>query len=327
MRKVLITGATGFIGYEVARQLAGRGADARLLVRRPQRAPLVRPLGLELVSGDLLSPPSLERALEGVDTVIHLGARAAFESYRRLAPTIVEGTRTLVDRAVDAGVEQFVFGSSLRVYGSQSRPIGRDTEADPVIDYGRAKLDAERLLSERAAASGLGLGVVRLPHVYGARDLMFERVQAGTLAMVGAGTNAYAHLHVEDAARVLIGCAEQRWRGVSAVGDDRPATWEEFIEVLRWMYPRFRVVKVPKWLASLGTHLLRPLVTLRRRPTLLTPDMVTGWSLELPVEPGLLWDELGLAPRYPTIDEGLPAALDDCVEFRWRHPLADPVPY
>ena len=63
------------------------------------------------------------------------------------------------------------------------------------------------------------------------------------------------------------------------------------------------------------------------RPSLYTPDTVVGWNLRLPVEIGLLWRQLGLRPIYPTISEGLPAALDDSVAFRWRHPLTDPARY
>ncbi len=58
-----------------------------------------------------------------------------------------------------------------------------------------------------------------------------------------------------------------------------------------------------------------------------TPDTVVSWNLQLPVRPGLLWSELGLRPAFPTIHEGLPAALDDCVAFRWRHPHSDPLAY
>ena len=61
----------------------------------------------------------------------------------------------------------------------------------------------------------------------------------------------------------------------------------------------------------------------RSKPTLSTADTVRGWLLNLPVSPDLVWKELGISPRYRSVDAGLPASLDDCVSFRWLHPIAD----
>ena len=327
MNKVLVTGATGFVGYEVARQLVAAGVDTRLMVRRPERAALVQPLGAELVSADLTRSASLERAVRGVDTVLHLGARAAFESYRRLAPTIVDGSVALMRASREAGVERFVFASSLLVYDGREEPIDAAMPARPRLDYGRAKVAAESELARLAAAAGMRFAAIRLPHVYGARDLLFERLHGGLLTVAGSGRNRYTHLHVDDAARVMIAVARAGWAGISPVGDDRPTDWREFFAVLATHYPRFRTLFMPAWLARLGTELLRPVNALRSRPSLYTPDTVAGWNLELAVEPGVLWRDLGLRPAYPTIHEGLPAALDDCVAFRWRHPLSDPAIY
>ena len=115
MNKVLVTGGTGFIGVELVQQLCRLGLRPRVLVRRPHRAALLSSLPVDLVQGDLTSEPSLARALEGIDTVFHLGARASFESYRRLKPTVVDGTTRLGQMAAEAGVSHFVFSSSLFV--------------------------------------------------------------------------------------------------------------------------------------------------------------------------------------------------------------------
>ena len=108
MKKVLVTGATGFIGIEVSRQLSARGLRPRLMVRRPVRGLMLRNLNAEIMQADIRSPKSLYRVMRGVDTVIHLGARAAFEAYSKLFPSIVTGSLNLMKTAIEAGVDTFV---------------------------------------------------------------------------------------------------------------------------------------------------------------------------------------------------------------------------
>ncbi len=322
MGRVLVTGATGFLGYEVARQLAERGLRPRLMVRRPERGRLLSKLDAELVHGDLARPASLERAMDGIDTVLHLAARATFERYERVRPTIVEGSRALMDAARKAGTQRFVYASSLLVYGGGDHTIDAATTAHPRVDYGVAKLEAEAAL-RRQAPDSMRLGIVRLPHVYGARSFLFNQLKRGFVLFPGSGRNLYSHLHVEDAGRLLIEIAARGWTGTSPVGDDRPSSWSDFFGVLREHYPSFRLVRLPAPVALSGAAVLETFSRLRSRPTLHTSDTVRGWLLDLPVEAGLLWKELGLDPKHRTIDAGLPASLDAAVAFRWLHPIAD----
>ena len=88
-------------------------------------------------------------------------------------------------------------------------------------------------------------------------------------------------------------------------------------------FARFRHLRIPAPVARLGATLLDALDP-RSRPTVLTPDSVIGWNLAQPVAAGLVWDDLGVQPRYRTIDAGVPAALDGSLLFRWRHPVDDP---
>lgn len=323
MQRVLVTGATGFIGYEVARQLSAQGLRPRLMVRRPERGDLLSGLNAEIIYGDLTRPASLTRAVQDIDTILHLGARAAFESYARVHPTIVQGSLALMQAAQQAGVQHFVYGSSLFVYGPQTQPIAAETPAVPRLGYGRAKLEAEIALAAQAQQTGMRFAGIRLPHVYGARGLLFQQVHRGLIVYPGRGDNLFSHLHVEDAARLLVAVAAQGWTGVSPVADDRSVTWQAFFSTLREHYPRYRELHLPRWLAHLGTLALSPVTRLRARPSLATPDTILGWNLPLPVTPCLLWDEIGIKPRFATIDTGIPAVLDECVAFRWRHPLLD----
>lgn len=323
MKNVLVTGATGFIGYEVSRQLADMGIKPRALVRRPNRANLLSKLAVDIVEGDLNDMTSLDKAVSGMDTVIHLGARAVFEEYSLVRDSIVKGTEALARAAASAGVRNFVFASSLLVYSDHAEPIDGKTPATPHTGYGKAKVEAEGLLKSIAEQAGMSLAVLRLPHVYGARDLLFHEVHKGTVIFPGRGTNLYAHLHVADSAQLLIEAAKQSWTGVSPVADDLGATWRDFFAEVAKRYPHFKILRVPQPLAMLAMHLLTPFRRLKGYPSVHTPDAVRGWNTNQHVKPGLLWDELGIKPRYPTIAEGIPAVMDEWVSFKWIHSLDD----
>ena len=318
---ILVTGATGFIGLEVVRQLAASGHRPRVMVRRITRAPLLSSLDVEAVHGDLLSAPSLERVVDGVDAVIHLAGRATFEPYQRLQPTMVDGTARLARAAADAGVDHIVFGSSMFVHDGKN-PVDDTTPANPVLDYGRTKLAAESALDRIMAAGGPTVAAVRLPHVYGPQSVLFGLARRRFVVFPGRGDNLFAQLHVEDAARVLIAAAQQRWVGTAPIADHQAVTWNEFFDVLASHAPRIRVQRVPASLAAGAALLAGPLLG-RLGPTLVSPDTVRGWNLSLPVRTEKLWNELALEPRYPSVLTGIPATLDGAVAFQWRHPVFD----
>lgn len=319
--RVLLTGATGFIGTEVARQLAAGGHSTRVLIRRPSRSPLLAGLALEPAFGDLVSVPSLERAVEGVEVVIHLGGRATFEPYARLHPTIVEGTTQLARVAAEAGVEHIVYGSSMFVYDGAG-PVDDDTIAHPKLAYGKAKVFAEAALGRIADAGGPTVANIRLPHVYGPQSLLFGLVRHRRVVFPGSGNNSFAQLHVEDAARVLIEAAIQRWSGTAPVADDETVTWNDFFATFTTFAPNVRVLRVSRHLATSAAAVGGALLG-RFGPTMVSADTVRGWNLSLALTSRTLWSDLGLAPRYPSVVDGIPATLDGCVAFRWRHPLFD----
>jgi nucleoside-diphosphate-sugar epimerase len=318
--RVLVTGATGFIGSEVTRQLAGAGLRPRVLVRRPTRSSILDGLDVEGVFGDLTVPDTLQAAVAGCDAIIHLGGRAVFEPAKRLEPTFVAGTRALADAAEAAGARRFVFGSSLLVHGPSTDPVGAQTEPDPAIDYGRIKLQMER---ELAARPGLSVASIRLPHVYGAGDQLFANVRRGVLAVPGRTSPPFSHLHVHDAARVLIAAALGGWEGARGIGDRDPAGWDRFLGELARLLPRLVIVRLPAPLALAGTALMRIVRSRLETPDIFTPDTVRAWNMPLWVDPSLLWGELGLEPEVLDFTVGLKRSLDDAVDHVWRHSVHD----
>jgi nucleoside-diphosphate-sugar epimerase len=317
VQKVLVTGATGFIGIEVSRQLVERGMRPRLMVRRPVRGLMLRNLDAEIMQADIRSPESLRRILTGIDTVIHLGARAAFEPYPRLYPSIVEGSLNLMQAAIEARVSNFVYGGSLLVYGDTAKPIDQETEPSPMSGYGRAKLEAELRLEEMAAKAGTCLISLRLPHVYGAHSLLFDQVRHGKVFFPGRGDNPFAHIHVSDAARALIHAAESNRPGLWVVADELSCTWNEYFETLQTYYPRLRVTHIPQKLSYVGTRLLDVMFGLIGQTNPYPSGAISCWNLRLPVIPGTMNQTIGLEPKFPTIHDGIPDVLDDSISFYW----------
>lgn len=154
MKPTLVTGASGFIGWHVARKLAERGHRVRALVRPASR---VRELEVETVTGDLRDPQSLVRAVEGCELVFHvaadyrLWARRPEELYR----SNVEGTRNMLTAARNRGVERFVYTSTVGCIGvpkggegNEDMPVSLE---DMVGAYKRSKYLAEQVALEFAA--------------------------------------------------------------------------------------------------------------------------------------------------------------------------------
>ncbi len=317
MKNILVTGATGFIGYEVSKQLIQQGYRPRLMVRRPIRGMLLNSLGAQLKQGDLSRPESLKRLVTGVDTVIHLGAMATFESYKKVRRSIVDGSMNLMESAIDAGVENFVYGGSLLVYDDQSKPIDQQTKARPRSGYGRAKLEAETKMADMAKKAGINFSSIRLPHVYGAKSLLFYQVRKGQVFFPGKGDNLFAHLHVTDTARALIKAAESGKRGIYVVADNLSCTWNELFEMIQSYYPRLRVVHVPKLLALTATGIIELMLKFKKTPNRYSTGAVMSWNLHLPVESDTFSNVLNLELEYPSIADGIPAVLDDCLCFTW----------
>src|SRR3982751_4970537 len=126
MKPALVTGASGFLGWHIARLLLERGRAVRALVRTGSR---VAELGVETVTGDLRDLASLERAVAGCDVVFHVAAdyRLWAKDPRDLYRSNVDGTRNLLTAARDAGIERVVYTSTVGCIGIPHGGIGDET--------------------------------------------------------------------------------------------------------------------------------------------------------------------------------------------------------
>lgn len=170
--KVLITGATGFIGRALSEALRDSGFNLRAAVRQKDNK---LPIDCEVVEiGDIDSNTDWQKALAKVDTVIHLAQRAHIsndkvnDSLTDFRKVNLFGTQRLARMAAKAGVKRFIFISSAKVNGEGTNlPYTEKDAPQPQDAYSISKREAEDLLSSVSAETGLQMVILRVPLVYG----------------------------------------------------------------------------------------------------------------------------------------------------------------
>ncbi|MCH8987487.1 MAG: NAD-dependent epimerase/dehydratase family protein [Chloroflexi bacterium] len=161
--KVLVTGATGFIGGNLARELWRRGDDVRALVRPGSNRLTIEDTGIVPVEGDILDRRSVDQAVQGCEAVFHVAAAYTFWSRdpAGVSRTNVQGTLNVLEAARQAGVSRTVYTSTVSTVGLPKEGLGdEDTPLDPKTLHGhykRSKLQAER---EALAMAAEGMPVV-----------------------------------------------------------------------------------------------------------------------------------------------------------------------
>jgi nucleoside-diphosphate-sugar epimerase len=217
--RIVVTGATGFIGVHLAHLLRQQGhhvlATGRVdTASEKNRAEILQRDGFELLVGSLLTPGLPQQLLRGCDVVIHLAAAQhegnVPDSYFR--DVNVSAHQMLLEAAVAQGVRRFVYGSTIGVYGSAvSGALDEASVPRPENVYARTKLEAEGVTSKFAGR--LETCIVRISETYGPGDLrllkLFRSIARGTFMTIGSGANLRQVIYVGDLVQGLLLAATQ----------------------------------------------------------------------------------------------------------------------
>lgn len=214
MTKLLITGATGFVGRKLCQTLAQRGIDYAAVVRPGQEMDHA-----QIIAG-ISSSTDWQAALDGVDVIVHLAARVHVMNDSEADPLAafrainVDATLNLARQAAAAGVKRLVFVSSIKVNGEETHGIPYTAEDIPAPQdpYGVSKHEAEQGLHAIAAQTGLEVVIVRPPLVYGpgVRANFLRLMQVTRLGIplpFGAVHNARSMVALDNLVDLLICCS------------------------------------------------------------------------------------------------------------------------
>lgn len=209
--KILITGGSGFLGINLARYLLKKGHTVRSLDLLPFDYP--EKDKVDWVLGDVRDRATVDRAMEGVDVVVHCAAALPLYSREDIFSTEVDGTKNVLESAKAHGVDQVVHISSTAVYGiPDHHPIKEDDKLVGVGPYGEAKIQAEKLCLEMRKR-GMCVPILRPksfvgPERLGVFALFYDWAKDGHgFPMIGSGRNRYQLLDVEDLCEAVYLCA------------------------------------------------------------------------------------------------------------------------
>ena len=292
--KMLVTGASGFLGHAVCAELRDRGHEVDALVRRPGS----EPAGTRAVRGDLSDEAALTRVFEDAapGCVIHLAAEIASQrDPAKITEVNVEGTRRLLAAAAATTRPRFVFTSTVVTGDAHGAVLREDTPLPVETAYGRSKQEGEALVR----ASGLQDIVIRPSHVYGAGGWFVEEFvdrlrKPGRFAVIGRGDNWWDVVRVEDVAAACVDAAERAPAGsLFHVADDEPITFYDFIALAASAMGVGRPRRIPAALARLAAG----------------ADPVAAVTRSARSANDRIKAELGWSPRYPTARDGVPDAI------------------
>jgi nucleoside-diphosphate-sugar epimerase len=291
--RALVTGATGFIGYHLVRELARSGANVTCLVRSTSDTKAIEPFDPQFVLGDILQKDGLSDATSNVDVVFHLAAAQESFSPQGYYDLNVGGTRNLVEAcARHESPPIFVYVSSIAAAGpALTGDLLNEKDApSPISHYGKSKLAAEEVV--RAWAHEVPTTIVRPPIVFGERDKdvfqVAQYIKYGIHLVLPPRDSRYSLIHASDLSNGLVSAAykgerldhdkpiDPSGKGLYYIADDVHLNWGELGKLISEALGRksVRLIRVPKALTWSIASIYELGARIRGRPGIASFDKV-----------------------------------------------------
>jgi nucleoside-diphosphate-sugar epimerase len=267
-KRFLITGGAGFLGINLTRYLLERGHSVRTLDIAPFDYADVRHK-VDVVTGDIRDKVAVNRAMEGIDIVVHTAAALPLYSKEDIFSTDLDGTRNVLQAAFDHKLERAIHISTTAVYGiPDHHPLLESDKMSGVGPYGEAKVQAEQIC-ETFRAKGMCVPILRPksfvgPERLGIFAMLYDWAKDGkNFPIPGNGKNRYQLLDVEDLCEATYRCATM---DTSVVNDtfnigarEFTTIREDFQAVMQAAGFGKKIITFPAWPMVLGLRVLEAL--------------------------------------------------------------------
>lgn len=318
-RKVLVTGATGFVGSHVVDRLLERGHAVRCLVRRSSNLRYLKDARLEFAYGGLDDATDWQAALADVDTIYHVAGMTFARRAKDYFDVNQRGTESLLAAALKhrEHIKKFVLVSSLAAIGPSrdGTPVDEDAKPAPITPYGESKLMGEEAV--RAVGELLPCTIVRPPAVYGPRDYalleLFKAIGRGMMPMIGRYDKQVSLVHARDLADgiILAGESDRSTGRAYFISSAEVYSMRQLAaRIAEMMGRRARTIAIPRPLAFGVALAAEGVAALTRKLPVINRDKVRdlsercwGCSIERAKR------ELGYNPQI-SIEEGLRETID-----------------
>ncbi len=320
--KIFITGASGFIGTHVVKRLAGSGHELCCLVRKSSNLSKLEELDNSFVTGDITDPTSLLKGMKGCDCVLNIAAAySLWEPNKQIYTDVnIEGTRNVMECALETGISKVVHVSSAAIFGNSSDdPI---TEESPVgseqfSEYARTKYQGDLIAWKLYKKKGLPLIVIYPGAVLGQDDSKatgeyIQNLVRRRMPALAFNDSIFPWVHVRDVAEVIVRAAEKENNvGEKYLVSKYPLTFGEISKMVSEIsgvpLPR---ISLPDSLVILNAVFLTWLANLIKKPPLwgMSTDQIKTMRGGFRIDGSKAEIELGIT--YTPIR----LALEECIE-------------
>lgn len=315
--KILVTGATGFLGKRLVELLIQKGYPVRSLARKLSNIQKLKELDTEILFGDVADLESLKLAFEGIDYVIHAAADTAGREEDGKLSTI-QGTKNVITLCEEFKVKKLVYISSCSVYGVSDYKNGQIVTEESAMErfpekrgaYSYSKLEAEGIVHQAMNNSSVPIVCLRPGTIFGPggeiyTPMMGFSVGNKVFATIGNGRFVLPYVYVDNlVGAIIVALESDNSKGkIYNVVDPERTTKKEYIELLlKRLYPKAHYMNIPYWFLYYAVYLQELLTRILGRKPFLTRYRLTSSQKNIIYDASKITTELGWKPAVALQD-------------------------